>query len=288
MPVDIVDIAARLTVVSDYAFGDTDLAGERLRILDRVFAPTAEALLTELTELTELSAFAVAPRRIADLGCGPGATTRRLATRFPAARVIGIDASASFCAEAAAALPTADFVHADVTEPLPGDPYDLIYARFLLAHLSDVPGAIRGWLGALGPGGVLVLEETESITSADPWFARYERLSVARVGAAGADVYAGPRIRSALPTLSVDVLIDRVVELDNTAGEAAAMFWRNLVTWGEAAVAQGLIAEPDRAALLGHLRARDADTTRGRFVWEHHQTVLRSDRAHAGVDRRAA
>ena len=61
----------------------------------------------------------------------------------------------------------------------------------------------------------------------------------------------------------------------STVGEAAGMFWRNLATWGHEAVADGLITEPDRAALLDHLRGRVDDETRGVFSWTHHQTVLR-------------
>jgi hypothetical protein len=34
--------------VTEYAFGDSDLARERLRILDTVFAPTTDALLAEV------------------------------------------------------------------------------------------------------------------------------------------------------------------------------------------------------------------------------------------------
>jgi SAM-dependent methyltransferase len=251
--------------VTAYSFGDTELAAERLRVLDAAFAPTTDALLDLLP---------TAPGRIADLGCGPGATTARLVDRYPDARVTGIDESDAFLAAARAVVPAATFVAADVTRPLPAAPYDLVYARFLLAHLPDIAAAIRSWTAALAPGGVLVLEETEHIASVDPWFARYEALSDARVAAAGAHVYAGTGITAGIPE-AVDILVDRVIALDPTAGDAAGMFWRNLATWGGAAVDQGLITEPDRAALLDHLRTRVGDPTRGLFTWTHHQTVLR-------------
>jgi hypothetical protein len=51
-------------------------------------------------------------------------------------------------------------------------------------------------------------------------------------------------------------------------------FRPNLATWGADAVADGLITEPDRAALLEALDARVDDQTRGLFTWTHHQTVL--------------
>jgi SAM-dependent methyltransferase len=255
--------------MTGYSFGDTELAAERLRVLDTVFASTTDALLAVVDAETT-----VAPRRVADLGCGPGATTGRLASRYPQAAVTGIDASEAFLTAARPAVPGATFVAADVTRPLPGAPFDLVFARFLLAHLPDVPAAIASWLAALAPGGVLVLEETEQIASTDPTFARYESLSDARVRAAGADVYAGRAISAAIPP-TAEIVVDRVVPLDLTAGQAASMFWRNLATWGEDAVTDGLVTEPDRVTLLAALTARAGDDTRGLFTWTHHQTVLR-------------
>lgn len=251
--------------MTGYTFGDTDLAAERLLVLDGVFAPVTDALLADLD--TE-------PTSIADLGCGPGATTARLAARFPGATVIGIEASEAFAATARGAVPAAEILVADVTRPLPRAPFDLVYARFLVAHLPDIAGALRTWADALAPSGLLVLEETESITSSDPVFAAYETLTRARVASAGASVYAGPHLVPALPP-TVTVELDRVLTLDLTAGQAAAMFRRNLATWGAEAVAQGLLTEPDRARLLARLRERETEDTRGLFTWTHRQVVAR-------------
>ena len=249
--------------MTDYTFGDTDLAGERLRILDAAFAPTTDALLVE---------FDASPLRVADLGCGPGATTARLSRHFPGASVTGIEASPSFAALAAAAVPSARFEVADVTAPLPGAPFDLIYARFLLAHLPDIGAALRVWRDALAPNGALVLEETGLIASDDPDFAQYEALVRARVGGSGAIMYAGPLIVANLPG-DLEVLVDRAITLDITAGQAAAMFWRNLATWGAQAVAAELITGAERADLLARLRDREDNDAHGLFTWTHHQVV---------------
>ena len=251
--------------MTEYSFGDTDLAAERLVSLDRVYAPSTDALLADLD--TE-------PARVADLGCGPGATTARLVRRFPSATVTGIEASPSFVAAAVARVASAQFVLADVTSPLPHAPFDLVYAHFLLAHLPDVGAALHVWRDALAPGGALVLEETGLIASDDPDFARYEALVRARVDGAGGIMYAGPLIVANLPG-DLEVLVDRTIALDITAGQAAAMFWRNLATWGSEAVAAGLIADPERVALLARLRDRDTDTTAGLFTWTHHQVIAR-------------
>ena len=251
--------------MSGYTFGDSDLAAARLAILDAIYAPTSDAMLAALD---------AAPLRVVDLGCGPGATTARLVKRFPEATVLGIDASPSFVATAMAGSTGATFTIADVTEPLPSAPFDLVYARFLLAHLADVKAALQTWVDALAPRGSLILEETGIITSDDTDFARYEQLTSARVRDAGACVYAGPLIVGNLPD-SVEIISDRELPIDLTAGQAAGMFWRNLATWGAEAVADGHLTEAERATLLARLQARESDPTRGLFTWTHHQTVAR-------------
>ena len=251
--------------MTNYTFGDTDLAAERLQILDGLYAPTADALLALVD---------AAPHRVADLGCGTGATTARLVSHFPSAAIFGIDASPAFVAAAAVAVPQAAFAVADVTDPLTGPLFDLVYSRFLLAHLPDIRHALAVWCNALSPGGALVLEETGLIASDDPDFAAYEELVRTRVGRAGAVMYAGPLIRINLPP-ELDVIVDRAIPVDLTAGEAAAMFWRNLATWGPNAVADGLIAASECEGLLARLRSRDTDTTRGVLTWTHHQVIAR-------------
>ena len=57
------------------------------------------------------------PTRVADLGCGPGNSTRLLCERWPEADVLGIDSSAAMLAKAAAGgLRTRwlEFGHGDV------------------------------------------------------------------------------------------------------------------------------------------------------------------------------
>jgi SAM-dependent methyltransferase len=252
--------------MSDYAFGDSQLAADRLARLARLFAPAMESILDEVP---------IAPRRVVDLGCGPGYTTRLLGERWPRAAVIGFDTSDAFVERARASGVDAEL--ADVTGPLPdGQSYDLAYARFLLAHLGDGAAAVELWCRGLTPHACLVLEETESISSDDPDFARYEAITRGIVQSRGAPLYAGPSIARIEAPTGFERMVDRVIDIDLTAGEAATLFWRNIPNWAEQAVAEGLASREELEALGKRLRDREGDDRRGCFEWQQRQTIIAS------------
>ncbi|MFJ8790026.1 trans-aconitate 2-methyltransferase [Streptomyces sp. NPDC102462] len=111
---------------------------------------------------------AAAPR-IADLGCGPGNVTRLLADRWPTAHITGYDNSPQMLADAQAHAGRTpgggrlDFAHADATDWVPAETYDLIVSN---AALQWVPGhldAFPAWLDALAPGGTLAFQVPHNI-----------------------------------------------------------------------------------------------------------------------------
>ena len=53
------------------------------------------------------------PRRVIDLGCGPGNSTALLVERYPQARVIGLDSSPDMLCQARERLPNCEFAQAD-------------------------------------------------------------------------------------------------------------------------------------------------------------------------------
>ncbi|MFM8584395.1 MAG: methyltransferase domain-containing protein, partial [Planctomycetaceae bacterium] len=79
----------------------------------------------------------LSPRRIVDLGCGPGNSTRVLAERWPAAQILGVDLSAEMLASARHDLPGCDWQQADLSDwTPPAASYDLIFSN---AALQWVP-----------------------------------------------------------------------------------------------------------------------------------------------------
>ena len=98
-----------------------------------------------------------APRRVVDLGCGPGTLTGLLAARWPDAVVEGIDSSPEMIA-AAAAVPGVSFSLGDIARWTPAVDVDVVVSN---ATLQWVPGhldLLATWAAALVPGGWLAVQ----------------------------------------------------------------------------------------------------------------------------------
>ena len=233
-----------------YAFGDTDLARERMGLVADTFEAPTRALLRDLPE--------GGYRYVIDMGCGPGYSTALLREAIPHSFLTGIDSSPAMIAEARERVPDAHFAVADVTAEL-ALPAHLIYARLLLGHLPDPRSALARWASALRVGGLVACEEPVRYRSDDPLFARYEEIVTAVVAARGATLWAGPALDDDPPMCGR--ALDRVVEHPVSAARAAAMFWRNAATWG---------GERDLVDALREIeRSNRADVV----MWELRQTV---------------
>lgn len=99
-------------------------------------------------------------RAVADLGCGPGTLTATLATRWPDARVWGVDSSPAMI-EAAAARAIPDrlsFELADLAAWTAPVPLDVIVANASLQWVSDHDALLAKLASDLAPGGALAVQ----------------------------------------------------------------------------------------------------------------------------------
>lgn len=93
---------------------------------------------------------ACSPRRVVDLGCGPGHLTGLLAARWPGAAVTALDSSAEMVA--AARERGIDAVHADVVDWTPPPDADVVVTNAVLHWVPTHPELIPRWTAALPPG----------------------------------------------------------------------------------------------------------------------------------------
>jgi tRNA (cmo5U34)-methyltransferase len=102
--------------------------------------------------------------RVLDLGAGTGSTSAAVLDAQPAARLVLVDENPGMLAAARDVIPAANIeqvVIADLSDPLPGGPFDLVVSALAIHHLD--PAAKRALFGAiydrLGPAGVFALAD---------------------------------------------------------------------------------------------------------------------------------
>ena len=123
----------------------------------------------------------------------------------PAGRVLGVDADPALGAMTLAMLHGAGhrqchFQAQDLAagEPIPGAPFDLVYARLLLFHLPRRVEVLRRLWDAVAPGGHLLVQDYDlrSISTLPQldWAGELLKVWTGTFGAVGADISAGTRL----------------------------------------------------------------------------------------------
>jgi SAM-dependent methyltransferase len=136
---------------SDWASSRGQKWRAQLSGMEAMLAPVDEPLLGAL----ELDA----PARIADIGCGGGATALSILRRAPAGSFVhGFDVSPALIEAARERVPPQEraiaFDIANVaTAPAPKEPYDRLVSRFGIMFFDDPPAAFDNLARWLAPGG---------------------------------------------------------------------------------------------------------------------------------------
>lgn len=141
-----------------------------------------------------------APKRIVDLGCGPGNSTEVLIARYPDAAVSGIDSSADMVADARRRLPTIAFEQADIADWSPEGPTDLLYSNAVFQWIERHDDILPRLIGRLAPQGSLAIQMPDNldepshvsmrvVARAGPWAEALAPADAARTDIATPDGY---------------------------------------------------------------------------------------------------
>ena len=257
---------------SIYAFGETDLAAERLRLVSEVFDPTSEAFVSETVRSR--------PRLALDLGCGPGFTTRLLSRIARPEKTVGVDRSEAFVNRAlASAAGSEEYVVADVAAPMRIEGLrerpDLIYARFLASHLPEPERAITCWAKELEAGGLLLVEEVESISTPVAAFEQYLKIVSEMLAHYGNELFVGSRLATARWNDGLRVEVERTAEVRPNTGQAARMFSTNLPNWRHDPYVEANHPPDKLERLAVELDRLTGSAEKGRIAWRMSQIALR-------------
>jgi trans-aconitate 2-methyltransferase len=105
------------------------------------------------------------PRRVVDLGCGPGNTTELLLEAFPKAEILGLDSSPDMITNARARRRGIRFEVADLTtwRPEPTAPVDILYSNAVFQWVPGHETILPRLLGLLPDGGSLALQMPDNL-----------------------------------------------------------------------------------------------------------------------------
>ncbi|MFI9310859.1 class I SAM-dependent methyltransferase [Streptomyces triculaminicus] len=106
----------------------------------------------------------LAPRRILDVGSGPGVAACRLAATFPEAEVTAVDGAPELLARAEERAGRLGVKLRTRVAEFPAGlaglgPADLVWSGQVVHHVGDQQGALERLAGLLAPGGVLAIVE---------------------------------------------------------------------------------------------------------------------------------
>jgi trans-aconitate 2-methyltransferase len=203
------------------------------------------------------------PRRILDLGCGPGNSTEVLRERWPEAELTGLDSSPEMINQARASHHAGTWILAGAEGYLPPAPLDLVFSNAVLHWLPDHGRLLPGIMGWIAPGGCLAVQmpaKQNPLRAALAAVAERPRWREALAGAEGALHFHEAAFYYDLLAPAADR-----VDLWETVYHHPMASHQALIEWYEATgmrpFLERLPAEADRAAFKGEV----LEASRGAF-----------------------
>lgn len=236
---------------------------ERLRVLGRVMRPSTLSLFDRLRLVDGLSCL--------DIGCGGGDATLDLARRVaPRGTVVGVDVDETKIrlarAEAAErGVANVEFRVAGVSDLSRAEPFDVVYTRFLLTHLSDPAKAVSDFYEQLHPGGTIAVEDIDFsgyLTYPElPAFRRYHDFYCASVIRRGGDPNIGPRLPTLLKHTGFENIGVHVVQPAGLEGEVKLLNPLTMENIADTVIADGLASREEIDEVVRQLYEFAADPT---------------------------
>jgi predicted O-methyltransferase YrrM len=248
--------------MSRYVISGGKEGKERLKRISQVLLPTTSQLL-KTAGISE-------GMKCLDVGCGGGYVTLLMASLVgPKGKVVGIDSDGAILALAredaeAEHLNNVEFRHADASICQEEKAYDLVYARFLLTHLSEPEKCLDAMLRACIPEGLTVIEDIDFTGSfCYPYCAAYQRyteLYQQVVQRRGGDPNLGPKLPGMLRKAGAEGVQVNVVQPAHLEGDGKLIASITMARIADSVISEGLASEAEVEAVIAGLNDAAADS----------------------------
>ena len=234
---------------------------ERLDLLARVHRLTTLELLDRVGLNTGMKCM--------DVGCGGGHVSLLMAGIVGLqGRVIGTDTDGEILdlarkdAEAANAT-NVEFEQVNACVSLSREKFDLVYARFLLSHLSKPQDCLTAMVEACRPAGTIVIEDTDFSGSfcypKCTAYERYKELYQKVVQRRGGDSNIGPKLPAMFRSAAIQGVELNVIQAAHIRGEGKLMVPITMSRISGAVTAEGLATKHEVQQILTELNDAAAD-----------------------------
>ena len=104
------------------------------------------------------------PKRVVDLGCGPGNSTEILRARYRDAAIVAVDNSPAMVDAGRVRVPSATFELGDAGAWSPEQPVDLMFANAVFHWLPDHASLLPRLATRIAPGGCLAFQVPDNLS----------------------------------------------------------------------------------------------------------------------------
>jgi trans-aconitate 2-methyltransferase len=98
------------------------------------------------------------PQNIIDIGCGPGNSSQVLMSRWPQAKLLGLDSSKSMIEKARTDFPQHDWVQADASSFQSETKFDIVFSNATIQWIPDHDNLLRKFISLLSDRGILAFQ----------------------------------------------------------------------------------------------------------------------------------
>lgn len=237
---------------------------ERLSLLSEVMFPTTSQLLRNVGLFKGMKCL--------DVGCGGGHVTLYMAEMVgEAGKVVGTDLDGEILEltrqdAAAANLRNVELRCVDASTCQEEGEYDLVYARFLLTHVSEPEKCVDAMLRACKPTGVIVIEDIEFTGSFcyphSSAYEKYVKLYQEVVCRRGGDPNIGPKLPGLLRKAGAQSVQVNVVQPTHIEGAGKYMAAITMERISDSVVSEGLASKSEVHQIVSDLElaAEDPET----------------------------